>query len=232
MRTLLPSHEWPDGHAEHASRVTAEAPVVNEPRAQVKHASAWPVCEYLLSVSQFVHFQAPAAEKVPFAQRDVALVPSQKDPAGHVVQVSRVAAEPPVVKEPFKQVLHTPAPWAANVLSLPQGVFTWPSHLCPAGHTMHAARSRKKALLQDVHFAEPSLGQFVPVAPVPFGQTHCLSAPHTASAVLLAAVAMTLPCASQSTTCWSQAPYPLLPENVPCGQSTHDEACVWLLVSV
>ena len=97
---------------------------------------------------------------------------------------------------------------------------------------LHAVPARKYAPLHVVHLASPSLGQLTPVAPVPFGQSHCLSAPHTASAVLLAGVAMTLPCASQSTTCWTHAPYPLLLENVPCLQSTHDEACAWLLASV
>ena len=68
--------------------------------------------------------------------------------------------------------------------------------------------------LQAVHFAAPWLRQLVPVAPVPFEHAHCLYAPHTASAVLDAAVAITLPCASQSTTCLLQVPllkkYPAL----------------------
>ena len=55
------------------------------------------------------------------------------------------------------------------------------------------------------HLAAPLSGQSVPVAPVPFAQVHCLSSPHTASAVLDAAVVSTLPNASQSTVCAEHA---------------------------
>ena len=97
MRTLLPSQEWPNGHAEHVSRVAAEAPVVKLPSAQLRQASAWPACEYFLSFPQFVQLDAPAAENVPLAHSGVALEPSHFEPAGQVLHVSRVLDVAPVV---------------------------------------------------------------------------------------------------------------------------------------
>ena len=67
----------------------------------------------------------------------------------------------------------------------------------------HALLFRKNAPEHDAHLASPLVGQVVPVAPVPLSHVHCLSAPHTASAVFEAGVAITLPCASQSTT-WAE----------------------------
>ena len=121
-------------------------------------ASAWPACEYFLSFPQFVQLDAPAAENVPLAHSGVALEPSHFEPAGHVEQVSRVAAEAPVVKLPsaqlrqasawpaceyflsFPQAVQTQAPAAENVPLAQVTTGLLPLHFEPAGQVVHVSR--------------------------------------------------------------------------------------------
>ena len=101
---LLPSHREPAGHVLHVSRVLEVAPVVKLPRGHLRHASAWFASEYKLSAPQSVHSHAPLALYVPLGQVWIGLLPSQREPAGHVVHVSRVVEVAPVVYEPAAQV--------------------------------------------------------------------------------------------------------------------------------
>ena len=52
--------------------------------------------------------------------------------------------------------------------------------------------------MQEAHCALPFVVQAVPFAPFPLLHVHCLSAPHTALAALLAAEVVVLPSALQS----------------------------------
>ena len=85
---LFPSQREPAGQIEHVSRLLELGPVVYEPAVQVRHPSAWPACEYLLSAPQAVQESAPAVENVPFGHVETGLLPSHLEPAGQVLHMS------------------------------------------------------------------------------------------------------------------------------------------------
>ena len=107
----------------------------------------------------------------------------------------------PEAPEPFMQMHCLSAPHTASAVLEAGVAITLPCALQSTTCAEHEVPVRKNAPEHDTLFMAPSAGQAVPVAPVPCWLVHCLSAPHTASAVLEAGVATTLPCASQSTAC-------------------------------
>ena len=118
---LEPSHFEPAGHVEHVVRVLLSPPEVNEPDSQVLQDAA-PLALYFLLLLHFVHEDLPLPENVPALHCGFAELPLQRWPAGQMPQAERVAVAPPDVKLPEEQVLQTPAPWAAKLLSSPHGV--------------------------------------------------------------------------------------------------------------
>ena len=117
----LPLQRLPAGHTVHAVRLLAEPPEVNEPDLHVLQDAA-PLPLYFLSLLHFVHEDLPLPENVPAPHCGFAELPLQRWPAGQMPQAERVAVAPPDVKLPEEQVLQTPAPWAAKLLSSPHGV--------------------------------------------------------------------------------------------------------------
>ena len=117
----LPSHLRPAGQIVHVVRVLLSPPEVDEPDLQVLQDAA-PLALYFLLLLHFVHEDLPLPENVPALHCGFAELPLQRWPAGQMLQAERVVVAPPDVKDPFEQVLQTPAPWAAKLLSSPHGV--------------------------------------------------------------------------------------------------------------
>ena len=181
VTTLLPPQRLPFGHTVHVSRVSGVSPVVYDPFGHLRHASALPGAEYKLSAPQFVHFQAPAAENVPLGQVWIGLLPSQREPAGHVVHVSRVVELAPVVYEPAAHVEHSFAlPAWEYLLSAPQSVhLLLPALLkVPLGHVriLLSPSQRDPAGQREHAFRVFTVG---PVVYDPAGHVEHLAAPAT-----------------------------------------------------
>ena len=155
---LLPSHEYPAGHALHTVRVVVVPPDVIDPAGQTTHSIELALSEYWLSYPHAEHWYCPAMEYLPASHGTVLLDPSTHAlPAGHEEHVVRVVSNPPLVNDPIGHVSHMLAPASAYFLSSPHATHvslpeaanvpaihldTVPvvSHLDPVGHTLHAIR--------------------------------------------------------------------------------------------
>ena len=107
----------------------------------------------------------------------------------------------PEAAVPLAQTHCLSAPQTASAVLEAGAAITLPCASQSTACAEHEAPARKKAPEHDAHLAAPLAGQLVLAEPVPLAHVHCLAAPHTASAVFEAGVAMTWPCASQSTAC-------------------------------
>ena len=138
-----PEHEEPAGQFPQVVRVFWSPPLVVDPAGHIRHASACPAAEYLLSAPQLVQADAPSAENVPAGHSSITLSPSHLSPAVHVVQAVRVVVPPPLVYFPAGQSVHEPnCPACENLVSAPHSSQSPSGVLAPnfpAGHWVHVS---------------------------------------------------------------------------------------------
>ena len=99
-------------------RVALSPPEVNEPSLQLLQDVA-PLPLYFLSLLHLLHEDLPLPENLPAPHIGCAELPSQRRPAGQILQAERVVIPSPDVNEPGLQVLHMAAPLALYFLSAP-----------------------------------------------------------------------------------------------------------------
>ena len=113
---LLPSHEYPLGHAVHAVRLNESLPLVKDPAGHMVHAAALPALN-LESSPHRSHLELPAAANAPAMHCITTLLPEHALPAGQVVQAVRCVGSLPVVYDPSRHVPHETAPTGLYLLS-------------------------------------------------------------------------------------------------------------------
>ena len=115
--TLVPSHEYPAGHASQLVRVVLLPPDVNDPVVQMLQLLEPAALLYWSSPPQVMHSLEPATAKYPAEHATTTLVPSHAEPAGHAMHVTFA-----IVKEPSGHIAQLLSPLTSLYDPLGQGL--------------------------------------------------------------------------------------------------------------